>query len=50
MKKISVLFLLLLLVGCTGMHSKFDCNVDSGGKCLPMDQINKLATQGAFNR
>ena len=44
------LFMTLVLSGCAGMNSRFDCNVNSGGKCLPMDQVNKMADAGAFNR
>jgi hypothetical protein len=50
MKKIIVLCLIFLLSGCVGMGSKFDCNVSSGGKCLPMDKINQMADAGMFNR
>lgn len=38
----------LLLSGCAGMNGKFDCNVSSGGKCAPMNHINKMANYGAF--
>jgi len=41
---------LSFLSGCAGMNNQFDCNVDSGGKCLSMDQINKMASSGMFNR
>lgn len=37
------------LSGCMGMGSKFDCNVSSGGKCAPMNHINKMADYGMFN-
>ena len=37
------------LTGCVGIGSKFDCNVNSGGKCAPMQQINKLADAGVFH-
>jgi len=40
---------LVSLTGCIGMGSKFDCNVDSGGRCAPMNHINKLANYGVFN-
>ncbi len=43
------LFLLPLLSGCTGMRSKFDCNVSSGGGCVSMKQVNKMADYGAFS-
>jgi len=39
---------LVSLTGCIGMGSRFDCNVDSGGKCAPMNHINKLANYGVF--
>jgi hypothetical protein len=45
-----VLVLIVCLSGCAGMGSDFDCNADSGGKCLPMDQINKMTDAGAFDR
>ncbi|CAL7962414.1 conjugal transfer pilus assembly protein TraV [Gammaproteobacteria bacterium] len=44
----SILFV-LFLSGCVGMNSKFDCNVGSGGKCAPMNNINKMANLGEFN-
>lgn len=50
MRLIITLIVSMCLVGCAGMGSDFDCNADSGGKCLPMDQINKMADAGAFNR
>lgn len=50
MKILLIFSLAILLSGCAGMNGEFDCNVSSGGKCLPMDQINKMATAGAFNR
>ena len=40
--------ILLVLSGCIGMNSKFDCNAASGGKCAPMSNINKMADYGAF--
>lgn len=39
----------VFLSGCAGMNGKFDCNVSSGGKCAPMNHINKMADRGAFN-
>ena len=39
----------VFLSGCIGMGSKFDCNVDSGGKCAPMHHINQMANYGVFN-
>lgn len=50
MKTIITLVLVFLLSGCAGMGSKFDCNVSSGGKCLPVDKINQMADAGMFNR
>lgn len=41
--------LTVFLSGCMGMGSKFDCNVDSGGRCAPMHHINQMANYGAFN-
>jgi len=38
----------IFLSGCIGMGSKFDCNVDSGGRCAPMHHINQMANYGAF--
>lgn len=49
-KKIIILSVIVLLNGCAGMSGEFDCTVSSGGKCLPMDQINKMADAGSFNR
>ena len=40
--------LTIFLSGCMGMGSKFDCNVDSGGRCAPMHHINQMANYGAF--
>lgn len=37
------------LSGCMGINSRFDCNVSSGGKCVPMDSIHKMADRGEFN-
>ena len=54
MKKIKSIFLVSLLVstifltGCTSMNSQFDCNASSGGRCAPMNQINKMADYGMF--
>lgn len=39
---------LISLSGCVGIGSKFDCNVDSGGRCAPMHHINQMANYGAF--
>ena len=50
MRLITILTLSTLLTACAGMGSQFDCNVNSGGKCLPEDQINKMADAGSFNR
>lgn len=49
MRKLILLGLIICLSGCAGMNSTFDCNVSSGGKCLPMDRINQMADQSAFN-
>ena len=49
LKRSAFLFLVIFLSGCVGMSSKFDCNIGSGGKCLPMHHINKMAVQGVFN-
>ena len=38
----------VFLSGCMGMGSKFDCNVESGGKCAPMHHINQMANYGFF--
>lgn len=38
--------LFVVLSGCAGMNGEFDCNVNSGGKCLPMDEINKMVVVG----
>jgi len=38
----------IFLSGCMGMGSKFDCNVESGGKCAPMHHINQMANYGTF--
>lgn len=38
-----------LLSGCAGMNSKFDCEVNGQGMCAPLDRVNRLADQGAFN-
>lgn len=52
-KTLKILFLLLgvplLLSGCMGMNSKFDCNVSSDGKCASMGTIHKMADVGEFN-
>ena len=40
--------LTVFLSGCMGMGSKFDCNVDSGGRCIPMHHVNQMANYGAF--
>ena len=52
MKKIRTIFVITFLIclsGCAGMSSKFDCEVDSGGKCAPMHHINQMANNGAFS-
>ena len=49
LKQSIFIFCALFLSGCVGMGSKFDCDVDSGGKCAPMHHINKMASQGVFN-
>ena len=46
---LAISILVFFLSGCMGMGSKFDCNVSSGGKCAPMNHINKMADYGAFN-
>lgn len=48
LKKV-ILIISVLLTGCAGMNSNFDCNAGPGGSCQPMDQINKEANSGAFN-
>lgn len=54
MKKTKSIFLVSLLVftiflsGCTNMNGQFDCNASSGGRCAPMNQINKMADYGMF--
>ena len=48
LKKLTPLAI-LFLTGCSGMESKFDCNVSSGGRCSPMHQINRMASRGYFN-
>ncbi|MBU0744903.1 MAG: type IV conjugative transfer system lipoprotein TraV [Gammaproteobacteria bacterium] len=48
--KYAFCFSILFLSGCAGMNGKFDCNVNSGGKCAPMNQINKMADTGLFNK
>ena len=47
-KQSTFIFCTLFLSGCAGMSSSFDCDVGSGGKCVPMHRINQLATHGAF--
>ena len=49
-RKIMICGSVIFLVGCAGMSGEFDCNVSSGGKCLPTDQVNKMADAGVFNR
>lgn len=46
--KIISILITTVLSGCAGMNGRFDCNVDSGGKCAPMHHINKMANQGVF--
>ena len=48
-KSFTIPVLSIFLSGCMGMGSKFDCNVDSGGKCVPMHHINQMANYGVFN-
>ena len=52
-KILKMLFLFLgaplVLSGCIGMNSKFDCNVSSDGKCASMGTIHKMADIGEFN-
>jgi hypothetical protein len=53
MKTINKLIFLIfpiILTGCAGMKSSFDCNVASGGKCAPMTSINEMANRGMFQR
>jgi hypothetical protein len=38
----------IFLSGCAGFGNKFDCNVDSEGRCIPMHQVNQMANYGAF--
>ncbi len=40
----------IILAGCAGMNSSFDCNVTSGGRCVPMMSINEMVNRGAFQR
>lgn len=47
-KSFMVPMISILLSGCMGMGSKFDCNVESGGKCAPMHHINQMASYGVF--
>jgi conjugal transfer pilus assembly protein TraV len=50
MARATTIFLIpLLLCGCVGMNSKFDCNVSSGGECAPMHSIHRMADQGMFH-
>ena len=37
------------LSGCVGIGGNFDCNMDSGGRCAPMHQINRMASRGSFS-
>ena len=39
----------IMLSGCMGIGSSFDCNMDSGGRCAPMYQINRMASRGSFS-
>ena len=48
LKQSTFIFCTLFLSGCAGMNSSFDCDVGSGGKCVPMHHINKMANYGAF--
>ena len=47
--KILLLGITIFLSGCMGMNSKFDCNVSSDGRCMPMGSIHKMADRGEFN-
>lgn len=42
MRCIVTVLLSVLLAGCTGMSSEFQCNVPSGGLCASMSQVNHL--------
>ena len=46
---ISIFISSIFLSGCVGMGNNFDCNVDSGGRCAPMHQINHMANYGSFS-
>lgn len=41
----------ILLSGCAGMNSNFDCNKvgGDGAGCVSMDQVNQMINQGDFN-
>jgi len=45
MKK-TLLVSVLLLSGCAGMNTEFDCNKTATDQCLTMEQAQGLATQG----
>lgn len=47
-KRFVIPILSIALSGCVGMGSKFDCNVDSGGRCIPMHHVNHMANYGVF--
>lgn len=52
-KKINlVLGISFALTGCAGMNGQFDCNKvgGMGVGCTSLDQVNKMANQGQFNR
>lgn len=40
---------ILMLTGCASMNSSFDCPVKSKGGCQPLDQVNAMVNQGAFD-
>lgn len=43
-----ILILPIILTGCSAMNSSFDCDVGSGGKCVPMPTVNEMANRGMF--
>ena len=45
----ALIITIISLTGCAGMNDKFDCNVESGGRCASMGSINKMANRGEFN-
>ena len=46
---VNIFIFSIFLSGCVGMGNNFDCNVDSGGRCAPMHQINQMANHGSFS-